>query len=81
MLPDLITRIILGEEYRAEGSLWSPLNAPVTSSLQYLPLYPICCLTLVKEHKATNKGCSSVNAGQSKILIYFHKHQSRNFEQ
>jgi len=31
--------------------------------------------------KATNKGCLSVNAGQSKILIYFHKHQSRNSEE
>ena len=30
--------------------------------------------------KATNKGCSSVNAGQSKILIYFYKHQSHSFE-
>ena len=40
-----------------------------------------CCLTLVKEYKATNKGYSSVNAGQSEILIYFHKHESRTFEQ
>ena len=42
MLPGLFTLIILGEEYRAEGSsLRSFLNAPVTSSLQYFPLYPI----------------------------------------
>jgi len=31
--------------------------------------------------KAMNRGCSSVNTGQNKILIYFHKHQSHNFVQ
>ena len=38
-------------------------------------------LLWLRNIKATNKGCSSVNAGQSKILIYFNKQQSRNFEQ
>jgi len=43
--------------------------------LQYFTNSKILCLlpySVLRNIKATNKGCSSVNADQRKILIYFH---------
>jgi hypothetical protein len=62
----------VSDEYTVSISKVDSLHGVITHMLPYSGLRNI---------KVTNKACSSVNSGQSKILIYFHKHQSRKFEQ